>query len=89
MSQYCHQTTSVIVGHGRIPNVDSLVDGNPDPDTKTINLAGRRVIPALNDPRPPVIRGGQNFIMELPRDGAYSLPAALQPVRNGVKISQV
>lgn len=47
------------------------------PDTRTIDLGGRRVIPGLNDSHLHLIRGGLNYNMELRWDGVRSLADAL------------
>lgn len=47
------------------------------PDTKRIDLKGRRVIPGLNDSHLHLIRGGLNYNMELRWDGVRSLADAL------------
>ena len=41
----------------------------PAPDTKIVDLKGRRVLPGLIDNHPHIIRGGLNFNMELRWDG--------------------
>lgn len=47
------------------------------PGTKFIDLAGRRVIPGLNDSHTHLIRGGLNFNMELRWEGVPSVADAL------------
>jgi predicted amidohydrolase YtcJ len=51
------------------------------PATQVVNLAGRRVIPGLNDSHLHVIRGGLNFNMELRWDGVPSLADALRMLK--------
>ena len=51
------------------------------PDTKVIDLGGRRVIPGLADNHIHVIRGGLNFNMELRWDGLTSLSDAMAMLR--------
>src|SRR5262245_10694946 len=51
------------------------------PDTKVIDLGGRRVIPGLNDTHLHLIRGGLNFNMELRWDGVPSLADALRMLK--------
>lgn len=46
--------------------------------TKVIDLAGRRVIPGLNDSHTHLIRGGLNFNMELRWEGVPSVADALR-----------
>lgn len=51
------------------------------PDTRVIDLGGRRVIPGLADNHIHVIRGGLNFNMELRWDGLTSLSDAMAMLR--------
>src|SRR5262245_5036150 len=51
------------------------------PATKVVDLAGRRVIPGLNDSHLHVIRGGLNFNMELRWDGVPTLADALRMLK--------
>lgn len=48
------------------------------PNTKLVELEGRRVIPGLNDSHTHLIRGGLNFNMELRWEGAPSVSDALR-----------
>jgi predicted amidohydrolase YtcJ len=57
--------TSIAVRNGRILSADGATNSKPGPNTTVIDLAGRRVIPGLNDSHLHVIRGGLNFNMEL------------------------
>jgi predicted amidohydrolase YtcJ len=70
----------VIVG-GRIAGVDNAADFATGPETKTIDLQGRRVIPGLYDSHLHVIRGGLNYNMELRWEGVPSVSIALQMLR--------
>src|SRR5262245_43193691 len=54
------------------------------PQTKRIDLAGRRVIPGLIDNHMHVIRGGLNYNMELRWDGVRSLADALRMLKQQV-----
>ncbi|MBX3641158.1 MAG: amidohydrolase [Nitrosomonas sp.] len=56
---------------------DKTIRALAKPDTKTIDLGGRRVIPGLNDSHLHLIRGGLNYNMELRWDGVRSLADAL------------
>ena len=47
------------------------------PDTQTIELKGRRVLPGLIHNHTHIIRGGVNFNMELRWDGVRSLADAM------------
>src|SRR2546430_11857001 len=51
------------------------------PNTETIDLGGRTVIPGLNDSHMHPIRGGLNYNMELRWDGVPSLADALRMLR--------
>ncbi len=55
--------------------------GRRGPNTRTIDLGGRRVIPGLNDSHLHLIRGGLNFNLELRWDGVPSLSDALAMLR--------
>lgn len=57
----CPEATSIAVSSGRILSVGDAANPKLGPNTKTINLAGRRVIPGLNDSYLHVIRGGLNY----------------------------
>jgi predicted amidohydrolase YtcJ len=51
------------------------------PATRIIDALGRRVIPGLNDSHLHVIRGGNNYLLELRWDGVPSLALALAMLR--------
>lgn len=51
------------------------------PETKVIDLEGKRLIPGLNDSHTHLIRGGLNFNMELRWEGVPSLADALRMLR--------
>lgn len=74
------QATAVAMAGGRILAVGDAADLAPyaGPDTLRLDLAGRTVIPGLNDSHIHVIRGGLNYNMELRWDGAPSLADALR-----------
>src|SRR6266705_3541774 len=65
--------TNVVIKDGRFIGVDDAQSYERGPDTKVIDLKGRRVIPGLNDSHLHVIRGGLNYNMELRWDGVPSL----------------
>src|SRR5258706_1732830 len=69
------EATNLAVKDGRIVGVDDTEEYERGPNTKVINLKGRRVIPGLNDSHLHVIRGGLNYNMELRWDGVPSLAA--------------
>jgi predicted amidohydrolase YtcJ len=75
------EASSVAIRDGRIVGVDDAEEYQPGPNTKVIDLKGRRVIPGLNDSHLHVIRGGLNYNMELRWDGVPSLADALRMLR--------
>jgi predicted amidohydrolase YtcJ len=56
---------SLAIKGGRILAVDDAEEYQKAPQTKIIDLNGRRVVPGLNDSHLHVIRGGLNYNMEL------------------------
>src|SRR6201989_2270276 len=54
------------------------------PQTKVIDLKGRRVLPGLIDNHLHIIRGGLNFNMELRWDGVWSLADAMSMLKRQV-----
>src|SRR5450755_3464531 len=75
------EAASLAVKGGRIVGVDDAEEYERGPNTKVIDLQGRRVIPGLNDSHLHVIRGGLNYNMELRWDGVPSLSDALRMLR--------
>jgi predicted amidohydrolase YtcJ len=75
------EATGLAVKDGRIVGVDDPRECKPGPNTKVINVNGRRIIPGLNDSHLHVIRGGLNFNMELRWDGVPSLADGLRMLR--------
>ncbi len=75
------EATNLAVKDGRIIGVDDAEEYQHGPDTKVIDLKGRRVIPGLNDSHLHVIRGGLNYNMELRWDGVPSLSDALRMLK--------
>ena len=75
------EAKNVAIKDGRIVGVDDAESYERGPNTKTIDLKGRRVIPGLNDSHLHVIRGGLNYNMELRWDGVPSLADALRMLR--------
>ena len=57
------------------------------PETRTIDLRGRRVLPGLIDNHLHIIRGGLNFNLELRWDGVRSLSDAMSMLRRQVAIT--
>jgi len=75
------EATNLAVKDGRIVGVDDAEEYQRGPQTKVIDLKGRRVIPGLNDSHLHLIRGGLNYNMELRWDGVPSLADALRMLR--------
>src|SRR5207245_3934030 len=75
------EATNLAVRNGRIVGVDEAEDYERGPNTKMIDLKGRRVIPGLNDSHLHVIRGGLNYNMELRWDGVPSLADGLRMLK--------
>ena len=63
------EASNLAIKDGRIVAVDDAETYERGPNTKVIDLEGRRVIPGLNDSHLHVIRGGLNYNMELRWDG--------------------
>ena len=57
------------------------------PDTRVIDLKGKRVLPGLIDNHLHIIRGGLNFNMELRWDGVRSLADAMAMLKRQVAIT--
>jgi len=79
------EATNLAVKDGRIVGVDDAEDYQRGPETKVIDLKGRRVIPGLNDSHLHVIRGGLNYNMELRWDGVPSLADGLRMLKAQVE----
>src|SRR5690349_11431366 len=75
------EATSVSVANGCIISVGGREEFERGPNTKVIDLKGRRVIPGLNDSHLHVIRGGLNYNMELRWDGVPSLADGLRMLK--------
>ena len=75
------EASSVAVKDGRIVSVDAAGQYERGPNTKVIDLKGRRVVPGLNDSHLHVIRGGLNYNMELRWDGVPSLADGLRMLK--------
>jgi predicted amidohydrolase YtcJ len=57
---------------------DATVAPHIGPATRVVDALGRRAIPGLNDSHTHVIRGGNNYLLELRWDGVPSLALALR-----------
>ena len=79
------EAKNVAVRDGRIVGVDDAESYEHGPNTKVIDLNGRRVIPGLNDSHLHVIRGGLNYNMELRWDGVPSLADAMRMLKEQVQ----
>jgi hypothetical protein len=75
------EANNLAIKDGRIVGVDDAEEYQKGPDTKVIDLQGRRVIPGLNDSHLHVIRGGLNYNMELRWDGVPSLADGLRMLK--------
>jgi hypothetical protein len=75
------EATNLAIKDRRIIGVDDAEEYQRGPETKVIDLKGRRVIPGLNDSHLHVIRGGLNYNMELRWDGVPSLADALRMLK--------
>jgi predicted amidohydrolase YtcJ len=75
------EATNIAVKDGRIVGVDDGEEYERGPNTKVIDLKGRRVIPGLNDSHMHVIRGGLTYNLELRWDGVPSLADALRMLK--------
>ncbi|VTZ63471.1 amidohydrolase [Sinorhizobium medicae] len=81
--------TAIAVKDGKEPAVglDQEVMALAGPDTKVVDLKGKRVLPGLNDNHTHVVRGGLNFNMELRWDGVRSLADAMNMLKRQVAIT--
>ncbi|MES2922221.1 MAG: amidohydrolase [Verrucomicrobiota bacterium] len=75
------EASNLSIKDGRITGVDDAEEYQPGPETKVIDLKGRRVIPGLNDSHLHLIRGGLNYNLELRWDGVPSLADALRMLK--------
>src|SRR4051812_33834887 len=81
--------SAVAISGGRFAAVgtDKDVRALAGPNTKVIDLKGRRVLPGLIDNHLHIIRGGLNFNMELRWDGVWSLADAMAMLKKQVAIT--
>ena len=77
---------AVAVKEGRILLAGTAADvmTHAGPQTRVIDVAGRRVIPGLIDSHMHIIRGGLNYNMELRWDGVRSLAHAMEMLKRQV-----
>jgi len=80
---------AVAVTEGRFSAVgtETEVMALAGPDTRVVDLKGRRVLPGLIDNHLHIIRGGLNFNMELRWDGVRSLADAMNMLKRQVAIT--
>src|ERR1700681_3958678 len=80
------QAHAVAVRAGRFQAVgdEREIMGLAGPETRRVDLKGRRVIPGLIDSHMHVIRGGLNYNMELRWDGVRSLADAMAMLKTQV-----
>jgi predicted amidohydrolase YtcJ len=78
--------SAVAIRDGRFTHVGSDAEVLPfaGPETKVIDLHGRRVLPGLCDNHLHLIRGGLNFNMEVRWDGVRSLAQAMHMLKRQV-----
>lgn len=81
--------SAVAVKDGRFLAVghDAEIMALKGPDTKVVDLKGKRVLPGLIDNHTHVVRGGLNFNMELRWDGVRSLADAMDMLKRQVAIT--
>ncbi|PQV62656.1 Amidohydrolase family protein [Abditibacterium utsteinense] len=77
------EASSMAIKDGQIIGLDDAEFAR-GPQTRVIDLKGRRVIPGLNDSHLHLIRGGLNYNLELRWDGVPSLADALRMLREQV-----
>lgn len=81
--------SSVAISNGRFSHIGHDADIVPlaGPNTKIIDLKGKRVLPGLIDNHLHIIRGGLNFNMELRWDGVRSLSDAMNMLKRQVAVT--
>src|SRR5947209_426420 len=79
------EAKNIAVKDGRVVAVDDAENYVRGPDTKVIDLQGRRVIPGLNDSHMHIIRGGLSYNLELRWDGVLSLADGLRMLKEQVQ----
>src|SRR5271166_6649089 len=70
--------TEIVIVGDKFAGVDNAAEFERGPQTKVVDLNGRRVIPGLYDSHLHVIRGGLNYNLELRWEGVPSLALALE-----------
>jgi predicted amidohydrolase YtcJ len=75
------EAKNMAIKGGRIIGVDDAESYERSPQTRVIDLKGRRVVPGLNDSHMHVIRGGLTYNLELRWDGVPSLADGLRMLK--------
>ncbi|HEU4430834.1 MAG TPA: amidohydrolase [Myxococcota bacterium] len=75
------ELSALAVKHGRIVAAGERAAAARGPNTRVVDLRGRRAIPGLNDSHLHVIRAGLNYHLELRWDGVPSLADALRKLK--------
>ncbi|AFK56933.1 amidohydrolase 3 (plasmid) [Tistrella mobilis KA081020-065] len=83
------EADAVAIADGRILAVGRRQDlaVTTGPETRVIDLGGRRVIPGLNDSHTHLIRGGLNYNMELRWEGIESVHDALALLKAQARVT--
>jgi len=81
------QAVAVTEGRFSAVGTETEVMALAGPNTKVVDLKGRRVLPGLIDNHLHIIRGGLNFNMELRWDGVRSLADAMGMLKRQVAIT--
>ncbi|SEF95459.1 hypothetical protein SAMN04488115_102586 [Bosea lathyri] len=81
--------SAVAIKDGRFLAVggEAEVMAHAGPDTKLVDLKGKRALPGLIDNHLHIIRGGLNFNMELRWDGVRSLADAMNMLKRQVAVT--
>lgn len=84
LSRLQQEVQALAISEGKILKIGTNGDilQLASPETKIIDLKGKRAIPGLNDSHLHLIRGGLNFNMELRWDGVTSLSDALAMLKD-------
>src|SRR5712671_4393960 len=80
------QAQAIAIRDGRFvaAGTDRELMAQAGPNTKRVDLKGRRVIPGLIDSHTHIIRGGLNYNLELRWDGVRSLSEAMRMLKQQV-----
>src|ERR1700724_408892 len=78
------EANEVVIVGDKFAGVDNAAEFERGPQTKVVDLNGRRVIPGLYDSHLHIIRGGLNYNLELRWEGVPSLSLALRMLKEQV-----